>query len=155
MADLSFTVDQQSLRRLFAQLDHATATATLEPPMQRSLARMQHDLQVYPSPAKRPQPFKSDKQRKFVFAMIKEGKIPYKRTGNLGRAWTAHVTAQSGGLEGTLGNNTSYAPLVQGQGRQAAAHQGVWNTDSQVFERHRSAIERDFQSTIEKALAGR
>jgi hypothetical protein len=156
MGDLSFSVDPESMRRLFATLDRVTAVATLNPPMQRSLARMQHDLQVYPAASRKPQPFKSDKQRRFVMALIREGKVPYRRTGNLGRKWTTHVSTSSNGIEGTVGNNTDYGPYVQSASGQAAYHQGTWNnTDLAVFNRNHAGIERDFLTAIERALEGR
>jgi hypothetical protein len=108
-----------------------------------------------PPPERKPQPFKSDKQRRFVMAALSRGEIPYKRTGNLGRKWTSHISTSTNGLEGTVGNNVPYAPFVQSASGQSAYHQGVWSTDLQVFDRHHAAIERDFLTAIERALAGR
>lgn len=65
----------------------------------------------YPSPQHRKQPFKSDKQRRKVFAMIKEGLIPYTRTGALGA--TVEKAAFGQGME--VNWTMPYAEIVIGE----------------------------------------
>jgi hypothetical protein len=88
----------------------------------------------YPPPNPKPQPFKSDKQRRFVMAALREGRLgfPYKRTGKLGQGWT--VTFTSGGLGAVVGNSVAHGPLVQKAGEQAGYHSGNWQTEAQVAE---------------------
>ncbi len=103
----------------------------LEPPMQRSVLRLQRDMADYPPPPPR---------------------STYRRTGTLGRRWTTRVQNPPGGLQGKVGNNTRYAPWVQSRRFQAGIHRGRWQTDEQVTERNRQAIIQDFNRTIQREL---
>lgn len=125
------SIDIEGIDKLFSKLDRVQAISTLRPPMQRSVYRLQRDMAQYP-PAR---PGSS-----------------YIRTGTLGRRWTTQVTETSDGLTGKTGNNTSYGPFVQSQMFQAAVHQGRWQTDEQVLERNREAIQADFERTIQREL---
>lgn len=68
----------------------------------------------------------------------------YRRTGTLGRLWTAatrevyevghHV------WEGRVGNATPYGPFVQDPDRQAPWHAGRWKTTDDVIEENEQAI---------------
>lgn len=70
----------------------------------------------------------------------------YRRTGTLGRRWT-HVV-ENGGKRGVVGNNTIYAPQVQGEGMQARVHRGRWQTDKQVATRELDTIIGFFEDAI-------
>lgn len=124
-------IDIEGIDKLFSKLDRVQAISTLRPPMQRSVYRLQRDMAQYP-PAR---PGSS-----------------YIRTGTLGRRWTTQVTETADGLTGKAGNKTSYGPFVQSQMFQAAVHRGRWQTDEQVLERNREAIQADFERTIQREL---
>lgn len=100
-------------------------------PMRRAVARMRDAMAIYP-----PQ---------------RSGSA-YRRSGTLGRRWTTRVTERSDGLEGKVGNNTSYGPFVQSQMFQATVHQGRWQTDQQVADEQEAAIVADFERAIQAAL---
>jgi hypothetical protein len=77
-------------------------------------------------------PFVSDRQRRFVMAMISEGKIdpgtPH-RTGELQRGWELHP---QGDVAYIITNSVPYAGYVVGDESQSAmAKRGGWRTVSQ------------------------
>jgi len=79
----------------------------------------------------------------------------YRRTGTLGRRWTTKTDREK--LEGRVGNATTYAPYVQDKEKQAAIHQGRWQTAQGVTEGLMGKIEGFFRQANEdltKALAG-
>jgi hypothetical protein len=88
---------------------------------------LEHDLQTYPGVRRKKQPFKTDKQRRFFFAALADGRIrvTYQRTNRLGKGWRADVVMTKNGLTVTVGNTTAYAPYVQGS-QQAGYHRGNW-----------------------------
>lgn len=161
MAMLTITLDPASVEHLVGKLGRATALATLVPPMQRALARLHDTLATYPSPSRTAQPARSRKQRIKQILLGKEGKIPYRRTGDLGRSWTSEVTTSEGGLEGALGNSVRsredgrhYGPLVEGSpGVQSSYHAGTWPTIDAALRQHEAAIVDDFANAIDRALA--
>jgi hypothetical protein len=150
--ELTIVVDRASMDALFARLDRAAAMQTLVPPMTRAVAGIQRDIATYPAPTHYPQPPKSRAQQIKQIMLAKEGKIPYRRTGHLGRSWTTNVQQSATGVTGTVGNKMAYGPLVQGEGTQAIYHQGNWSTDQQVFNRQKDAVMRGFTEAIRDAL---
>src|SRR3972149_6930829 len=75
-----------------------------------------------PSPPQmtgRPQPPKTERQRRFLMASIRDGSIviPYRRTGGLGRRWT--VEFRDGGKTAVVGNNAPGGIFVQGPDSQS------------------------------------
>lgn len=86
----------------------------------------------------RKQPFKTDKQRRFFFAALREGRIevPYRRGQSpgseaMGRRWT--IQFRDNGLTAIVGNNASYVHVVHDSEEQSHFHQqGGWKTDRQI-----------------------
>jgi hypothetical protein len=73
--------------------------------------------------------FKSDKQAYYVlFVLSKEGKIPYQRTGLLGRSITSAISNLTGeSVTVTIGTAVKSAPLVIGDDdQQSHYHKGHW-----------------------------
>lgn len=104
----------------------------LAPAVRRAVLRMQARMAVYPP--QRPGSW-------------------YRRTGTLGRRWTSgqpQVRAGGGSIVGRYGNNTEYAPFVQGDDMQARIHRGRWQTDEQVARELAGEIARDFEREIER-----
>lgn len=153
MSTLSITLDKDDVKRLVRKLGRVKAVDSLRPAMERSTARLQRGLADYPAPKRKKQPPKSQKQRYFLRMLAERGGIPYRRTGNLGRGWTMDIGEHGDTLEGTVGNNISYGPYVQGETTQAAYHQGTWQTDHDVIFKQSKAIIDDFADAIEDALA--
>ena len=123
----------KGLDPLFRKFGNVVAVKTLEPPMWRSVYRVQATMQVYP-----PQPADST----------------YIRTTTYGKRWLARVKSASNGVTGTVGTNVPYAPYVGSRMFQTAAHrQTGWATDASAIQQHEPAIVADFQSAIDRALA--
>lgn len=125
------SIEIHGIPELFAKLGSAAATSTLRPPMQRSVFRLEAGMKKYP-----PQ----------------RGGTSYRRTGTLGRRWTSRISQDANGLEGKVGNNTSYGPFVQSQMFQAATHRGLWQTDQEIATRETPFIVADFDQAIQEAL---
>lgn len=115
----------------------------------------------YPQVSRRPQPFKTDLQRRGFFAKLKSGEIdvPYKRgispsSERLGQSWTTRE--QHGGLTQIVGNDTSYGPLVQDRDRQSGYHKTTgWQTTQDVAEQESSSVSNIIKKNIDAALEGR
>jgi len=76
----------------------------------------------------------------------------YRRTGTLGRRWTTRPIRTTTEVGREIGNNTEYAPLVQGDELQATVHRGRWQTDAQVLRREAPQIVRDVDTTLGELL---
>lgn len=95
------------------------------------------ELKKYPPVRRGPQPFKTRKQQRAFFAMLKSGEItvPYVRgsakgSQKLGQSWTTRASA--GGLVQSVGTNVSYARFVVGE-KQSMYHKVTgWKTAEQV-----------------------
>ena len=111
----------------------------------------------YPPRKYLPQPFKTDKSRRFFFAALKDGRIqvPYRRgqspgSEDLGQKWT--VKARKGGLQVVVGNNVSYGPLVQGPEQSGYMKAIGWKTTDQIAKEETAAVNKILAAAIEKAL---
>ena len=93
-------------------------------------------MAAYPPASRRKQPFVSDKQRRYVMMLVRQGRVPYQRGSDprsetLGRKWQIQPTDD--GAQAV--NTASYSDLVQGgQGRQARYHAGTWKTEDATLE---------------------
>lgn len=71
--------------------------------------------------------FKSMRQQKLVMALVKQGKVPYRRTGTLGKSITSRSRLiDSGVVSIAIGSNLRYAPYVIDLDRQSHYHAGTW-----------------------------
>ena len=76
-----------------------------------------------------PSKFKSQAQQRLVMALAKAGKIPYRRSGQLGRSITSRVTVDGpGAITVRAGSDLKYAPYVIDQFLQSHYHAGTWST---------------------------
>lgn len=91
--------------------------------------------------------FKSQKQQGKVFMLLKQGKIPYRRTGQLGRSITSAIKElTNASVSVVIGTNTPYAPYVIGDdNEQALYHKGVWWQLVKVIERELPVINAEAQ----------
>lgn len=94
----------------------------------------------YPPQRRGPQPFKTEKSKRFFFWAIAHGErdFPYRRgmsgkSQSLADAWTVEV--QPSGREVIVGNDTSYGPWVQDEDKpQSYFHkQTGWPTKQEVI----------------------
>lgn len=71
--------------------------------------------------------FKSSKQQRLVMALVASGKIPYRRTGTLGKSILSRASAAGEGMViVAIGSNLSYAPYVIDLLMQSHYHMGTW-----------------------------
>ena len=110
-----------------------------------------------PPPAPGSMKYKSDKQRRFVMAMIRQGrlKVPYVRgTGNGlqgSAALNRHFRVNLEGDVAVLYSGASYAPYVIGD-QQADIHKGRWKT---ALDAATTVAQRgDLDKIVAMALAG-
>lgn len=106
----------------------------------------------YPAQIHKPQPFKTDKQRRYVMWALKNGVLsfPYKRGGSgsqrLGARWTIVFT--NNGLGAIISNNASYAAMVQKEGAQVSYHDGNWQTDQDAIDEKSGEIVQAIEDEI-------
>jgi hypothetical protein len=153
----TLSIHVYGIDELFRRLDRMAANDVLEAPMRAGLLDLENYMKDYPATqSRKPNPgtFVSDRQRRYVMAAIRDGRItvPYKRTGKLGQSWTWEITRHSNGLTGKIGTNLRYAPLVQSHSRQARMHSGNWRTDVMAIEARRAAIIDRFRRAVLAAL---
>lgn len=80
--------------------------------------------------------FKSLAQQRKVFSLIKAGKVPRRRTGQLGRSITSRADVAGEGLVMVrVGSNLTYAPYVISRLMQSHYHMGTWDTIESDIER--------------------
>lgn len=81
------------------------------------------------------QPFKTDKQRRFFFSALRDGRItvPYQRTGNLYINWRYSLIPGSELFRAEIYNNVPYRKWVQGYEReQSKFHAPRWNSQEKI-----------------------
>lgn len=71
----------------------------------------------------------------------------YRRTGTLGRRWTMRQS----GLQVLIGNNTPYAPEVQGNKQRPFHRQTGWQTPEDVVKRSGGEIEQMIVAYLERS----
>lgn len=73
--------------------------------------------------------FKSLAQQRKVMSLVKAGKVPYRRTGTLGKSITSKADPGGAGLVIVrVGSNLTYAPYVISRLMQSHYHMGTWST---------------------------
>lgn len=100
------------------------------------MKHIQDEVPAYPRASRKPFIFVSEKQRRYVMAAIRDGRIeiPYRRTGSggIGGSINTEVRKLGSDIVGVIGSNKVYAPYVIDEDRQAAYHEGTWWTLQKV-----------------------
>lgn len=130
-------------REVVAMLGLLAANNWLRPPMVRGLARLQNDMATYP-PTRPGQRYIRGRG-----PTNSRGQVTRMTSQNLGKRWTSEIDETGSGINGRIGNNTSYGPYVQDEENQAWMHRGRWPTDEEVARQNESAIRADFEQAIE------
>jgi len=151
---VEYSVRVEGLKELQKMLSKAPHIVQkhLRRAMDRSVKDIQRKLQEYPTGKPGPMVFTSDKQRRYFFWALRQGKIqvPYRRTGTLGRKWKTRVTGADR-IQGIVENPTPYAPMVQGD-EQAAIHRGRWEPASKIVEKREKQVRRFHEDAIRDAI---
>lgn len=119
----------------------------------RRAVMLVQDQARYPPPSRAPMQFKSDKQRRYVMMLVRQGKVPYRRTGTLGRTIGTEVRALGAVTIGAIGTNTVYAPHVIDTKRQARYHTGTWFTLQGLIRKNAGAIKALYEDMIKRVIA--
>ena len=128
---MSVSIQIKGIDTLIQKLGKVEGTKHLRQPMQRAVYRLQGRMAQYPA---------------------QRTNSSYRRTGTLGRKWTSKIEQGNGIIRGKVGNNASYAPLVQSYQFQARIHRGLWQTDRYIVDTEYRTIVRDFEDTIKNTL---
>lgn len=121
-------------------------------PLPKIYTRTRKDGKTYKSK------FASKKQQGYVFALGVKGKIPYRRSGELGRSITSSADISGTAVIVRVGTNKPYAPKVIGDSPrpQSAYHRGNWKPMTSSLQRGMPLISSRFQerlrSNIERNL---
>ena len=71
--------------------------------------------------------FKSLKQQRYVMSLVANGKVPYRRTGQLGKSIVSKAALAGNSLViVSIGSNLTYAPYVIDLQLQSHYHMGTW-----------------------------
>lgn len=102
--------------------------------------------------------FKSAAQRRFIFAAIKRGDIPYRRglsnkSETLGRRWATEE--RRGGLEQVIGNNASYVAYVQGEKQSLYMKAVGWQKVEDIAAREAGTVNEIVNFYVRRDVDGR
>src|SRR5688572_17480636 len=125
---MSDSIRIEGLEKLLAKVKSLGELKPVKAKIKLAGAHLAGKLKQYPPVRRGPQPFKTQKQRRFFFYAIDAGKIqvPYQRgqspgSRNLKQSWT--VDTYNSGFTAQVGTNAPYARLVQSAPDQAHYHQ--------------------------------
>jgi len=167
----NLNIDLAPLLKLAKVFSPATRQRILGVVGKRVGAAMESVIPDYPPPSGKPLPkiytrrradgssylsaFKSMAQQRKVFALLKQGAIPFKRTGLLGRSFTSTITELlPSSVTITLGTAIKYAPLVVGDDtQQALYHKGHWWQLIVVMQSNQALFETEATQTLAKEVA--
>lgn len=111
---------------------------------QELLDRMQAD----PGAVRYPIEWASDKQRRYVMAMLRRtGNLPYRRSGRLQKAWRIESKARLSDGTAALTNDTDYVQYVQGNAQQPFHRNTGWVRYTDAVEDARLKIESELIDT--------
>jgi hypothetical protein len=95
--------------------------------------------------------WKSEKQRRYVMAAIRDGriKIPYRRTQTMARGWKTYGS----GKNQIVANEVPYAPYVKDIAGQTRGHMlRGWDVVQDDIKNHQPQIVKAFESGVNKAI---
>lgn len=113
----------------------ADLAAIVQPPLDRGAARVEAGMKPYPAPPP---------NSRYV-----RGAPPHSE--KLGTRWTTRRISGQGFVGREVGNNASYAPLVQSEELQRPIHRGRWQTDEQIITRELPATVADVRGALAQA----
>lgn len=153
MPDTAYT-EVLGLEEVVIKLDGLDDPQVFIRPMTEATAHVQRVIARYPpSPGGRPQPFKTEKQRRYFFWALRSGRItvPYRRTGTAGRRWTTEVSPD--GRTGRVGNNVPYGRVLYDEEYEMYSHYHAetgWPTIQKVAKSEARAVKGYFDRQYER-----
>lgn len=95
--------------------------------------------------------FKTLRQQRKVMMLIKEGKVPYKRTGTLGKSITSSARIIGVGVvDVSVGSNLDYALRVIDRDTQSHYHAGTWTPLQDDIENGLGELSATAQSSVKR-----
>ena len=160
-------IEIRGLDELIAKLDRLGKMEAVRAVMAAAALYLKGKLAKYPTQRRLTRasvygaPFQSMRQQRWFFNALKTGEIevPYHRgeaaqSERLGQSWT--IEASDGGLTQTIGNDTSYGPLVMGSytgGEQAEfMHQMGWTPYDEIVDYYEDEVVNRVKEAIDQEL---
>lgn len=112
----------------------------------------------YPGQTHKTMHFVSERQRRYVMMLVRQGKVPYRRTHQLETSINTVVKSVGGDMVASVGTNAVHAPWVIGHksvgsaGPQARYHKGNWQTLRQDLAEKRDEIKALFKRMVQRWL---
>ena len=158
-SSMSIKINQQDRRRLLRKLGKDRYQEAVGAALLAAGQTYKGKIATYPTRRRITresvygEPFVSDRQRRFFFAALRDGRIdvPYRRgqspgSQRLGQRWTVRRRQWHTVI---VGNNASYAPFVQGPKRQSEFMRALgWKTTEDVAREHGGDIMDSVQQQI-------
>lgn len=156
MADVSIKVE--GLDKLVARLRKVGSLAGVRAAIKGAAIHVLNRMKEYPVARHAPQPFVSDKQRRGFFWHLRQGdiEVPYRRGQSPGSQSLKHrwaMKTEDDGLTAVVGNNASYARLVQDAEKQTRYHTTTgWATVQGVMKGERDLVTGMIIGAAKRAL---
>lgn len=135
-----FEIKLEGLDRLRSKLDRAASRQTLIDASREALTFVLENMPPYPTPSRRPMQFVSERQRRYVMMLVREGKVPYQRTGDIEDSFVGKIHGVGNDVVASITNASAHAPYVIDRRRQARYHSGTWWTLQDVIGRMRGKV---------------
>ncbi len=156
MADVSIKVE--GLDKLVNRLRKVGSLAGVRAAIRGAAIHVLNRMKEYPVARHAPQPFVSDRQRRGFFYHLRKGdiEVPYRRaqspkSESLKHRWARKT--EDDGLTEVVGNNASYARLVQDEEKQTRYHKTTgWATVQSVMKDERDLVTGMIMGAAKKAL---
>jgi hypothetical protein len=153
---MSSDIVVDGIDKLEKKLGRLGAVQVLRAPMRAGIERIWSELQVYPPPSRKRFDFKTERQRRFVMAAIRTGRlrVPYYRrhSGGLAGSWRRRIEEYHRSLVGIVASKISYGPYVMSPTLQAEYHRGTWPTTATVVAEVSGDVVGYFAKAISRAL---
>jgi hypothetical protein len=141
------TIGAEALSAKLGQL----APKAIEIGLEDAAEYTQLQMQTYPSQKSVPMEWVSEKQRRYVMAAIRDGRIqvPRARTYNLQSSWTKSIS----GYTATIQAGASYAHWVQGEDQARMMSKIGWQTTKEFVSNKASQVFHMFELGVRRAIA--
>lgn len=168
---MSTSIDTSQLAKLARIFTLETRTKILAKAGARMGAVAESVIPDYPAASGKPRPkiylrasatdgslfysaFESQAQQGKVFSLIAEGKVPYTRTGTLGRSITSAISDLTGSsVTVKIGTAMTYASLVIGNDEQQDDyHKGTWWQLEKVMIDNAALIEAEGNKALTRGI---
>jgi len=156
---MEISIRVEGAEELVAKLTKLEQMARVKAVIMNQARFIQGKLRDYPTKATMSNPLikSNDKVRRGFFYHLKHGNIsvPYKRGGagseKLGSRWT--VEARNTGWTAVVGNNASYAQLVQGSGQTMQHAASGWLTVERAAALYGPGVQSQIRNALEQEVA--